>query len=330
MASRFALGKVGRPMRVAKRLLAGRTTAPEHLSSWARRVETDPAVVEQRERLGGSQVGDWPFDEETGLEPAVYLNQAGRVFATFDARTQDSGNLSFGVESNGRRWFVKTAGDPADPTPFLPHEARVALLLNAQRLAHAVSHAALPAMQGVTQSAWGPMLIYVCAEGDLVGVPSARRIDPESAFQRFQRLPADELTAAISTILDAHLEICRAGWVACDFYDGSIIYDFAGRRTWLIDLDNYHLGPFTNEMGRMFGSTRFMAPEEFERGARIDERTTVFTLGRMISVFLGDGDLGSAAFRGRESQYRAMLMACSLDPEARYQTVAELVGVWRQ
>jgi hypothetical protein len=101
-------------------------------------------------------VGDWPFDEEIGLEPAVYLSQAGKVFATFDARTQDSGNLSFGVESNGRRWFVKTAGDPADPTPFLPHEARVALLLNAQRLAHAVSHPALPAMQGVTQSAWGP------------------------------------------------------------------------------------------------------------------------------------------------------------------------------
>jgi serine/threonine protein kinase, bacterial len=273
-------------------------------------------------------VSDWPFDDRTDLAPAAYLSQAGAVFATFDSRTQDSGNVSFGIEWKGRRWFVKTAGDPADPTPFLQHEERVALLLNAQRLAHAASHPALPALRGVTQSAWGPMLIYDWAAGELVGVPSGRRTDPESTFQRFRRLPADELTAAISTILDAHLELCRAGWVACDFYDGSIIYDFTGRRTWLIDLDSYHLGPFTNEMGRMFGSTRFMAPEEFERGARIDERTTVFTLGRMISVFLGDGDLGSEGFRGSESQYRAMLTACSLDPEARHQTVAELVGVW--
>ena len=270
----------------------------------------------------------WPFDKQTDLAPAIYLSQAGTVFATFDVRTQDSGNASFGVESDGRRWFVKTAGDPADHRPFLPHRERVALLLNAQRLARAVSHPALPALQGITQSAWGPMLIYEWVAGELVGVPAARRTDPESAFQRFRRLPVDELTEAISTILDAHLELCRAGWVACDFYDGSIIYDFSHRRTWLIDLDSYHLGPFTNEMGRMFGSTRFMAPEEFERGARIDERTTVFTLGRMISVFLGDGDLGAGGFRGNESQYRAMLTACSLDPAARRQSVAELVGAW--
>ena len=274
-------------------------------------------------------MGNWPFDTKTDLEPAAYLSQVGAVFATFDARTQDSGNMSFGVEARGQRWFVKTAGDPADPAPFLRHEERAGLLLNAQRLAQTVSHPALPALQGVTQSAWGPMLIYEWAAGELVGAPSARRNDPESAFQRFRRLPVGELTAAINIILDAHVELCRAGWVACDFYDGSIIYDFAGRRTWLIDLDSYRLGPFTNTMGRMFGSTRFMAPEEFERGARIDERTTVYTLGRMISVFLGDGGLGAEGFRGTESQHRAMVAACSPGPEARHQSVAELVERWR-
>jgi serine/threonine-protein kinase len=270
-----------------------------------------------------------PFDAQTDLPPADYLSRVGAVFATFDSRTQDSGNVSFGVETDGQRWFVKTAGDPADRAPFLSHEARIGLLLNAQRLAGAVSHPALPALRGVTLSAWGPMLIYRWAAGELVGAHSARRADPESAFQRFRGLPVEELTAAIDTILDAHLDLCRAGWVACDLYDGSIIYDFAGRKTWLIDLDSYHLGPFTNEMGRMFGSTRFMAPEEFERGARIDERTTVFTLGRMISVFLGDGGLGAEGFRGSQSQHRAMSAACSLDPAARHQTVAELAGAWR-
>jgi hypothetical protein len=274
-------------------------------------------------------VGGSPFDEATDLAPAAYLSQAGAVFATFDGRTQDSGNLSFGVEAGGRRWFVKTAGDPANLKPFLPHAERVALLFNALRLAQAVSHPAMPAMQGVTQSAWGPMLIYEWAAGELVHVPAARRTDPESAFQRFRRLPVDELTAAIDAILDAHLELCRAGWIACDFYDGSIIHDFARRRTWLIDLDSYHLGPFVNEMGRLFGSTRFMAPEEFERGARIDERTTVFTLGRMISVFLGDGGLGRDGFRGGEAQYRAVRAACRPDPAARWQSVAAFVDAWR-
>ena len=41
----------------------------------------------------------------------------------------------------------------------------------------------------------------------------------------------------------------------------------------------------------MFGSSRFMAPEEFERGALIDERTNVFTMGRTAAVLLADGTL---------------------------------------
>ncbi len=274
-------------------------------------------------------MGDWTFHERTDLAPAAYLGQAGVVFAIFDARTQDSGNVSYGVEANGRRWFVKSAGDPADPAPFLTHAKRVALLLNAQRLALAVTDAALPALHGVTQSAWGPMLIYDWAPGELVHAPAARRGDPQSAFQRFRRLPPEDLASAIDTILDVHLKLCAAGWIAGDFYDGSILYDFASRRTWLIDLDSYRLGPFTNAMGRMFGSTRFMAPEELERGALIDERTTVFTLGRAMSEFLGDGDLGRAGFRGTKSQYRAMTTACSPDPAARFQSVIELARAWR-
>jgi len=273
---------------------------------------------------------DWPFDGRTDLAPAAYLSRAGSIFATFGAGTQDSGNVSYGVEADGRRWFVKTAGDPSDATPFLPHDQRVALLLNARRLALAVTDRALPALRGVIQSAWGPMLIYDWAPGELVGAPAARRGDPLSAFQRFRRLPPDQLTAAIDTILDVHVKLCGAGWIACDFYDGSIIHDFTARLTWLIDLDSYHLGPFTNEMGRMFGSTRFMAPEEFECGALIDERTTVFTLGRAMSVFLGDGDLSRAAFRGTEPQYQAMKTACRSDPAARFQSVAELARAWRR
>jgi len=275
------------------------------------------------------EVGDTPFKAPTDLAPGDYLRRVGAVFATFDARTQDSGNVSYGVEADGRRWFVKTAGDPADPAPFLPHDQRVALLLNARRLALSVSDPALPALQGVTQSAWGPMLVYDWAPGELVGTPAARRADPDCALQRFRRLPPDQLTAAIDTILDVHLKLCAAGWIACDFYDGAIIHDFAARRTCLIDLDSYHLGRFTNDMGRMFGSSRFMAPEEFERGALIDERTTVFTLGRAISVFLGDGGLDRAGFRGSEAQYAAMTTACRYGPADRFRSVPELVRAWR-
>jgi hypothetical protein len=80
----------------------------------------------------------------------------------------------------------------------------------------------------------------------------------------------------------------------------------------------------------MFGSSRFMAPEEFELGATIDERTTVFTLGRTISNFLGDGTLAAASFRGTPVQHAAMARACREAPADRFQAVAELAAAWRR
>ncbi|MGH7011174.1 MAG: hypothetical protein ACREEX_10075, partial [Caulobacteraceae bacterium] len=225
--------------------------------------------------------------------------------------------------------FVKTAGAP-DHAPFLTHAQRVALLENACRLAGSVDCVVFPRFEGLVRSAWGPMLVYDWAEGELLHASADQRCDPGSAFERFRSLPAEEIAQAIDLVLEAHVALSAAGWIACDFYDGSILYDFASRRLWLVDLDNYHQGPFTNEMGRMFGSTHFMAPEEFELGARINERTTVFNLGRTMAVFLGDGGLARAAFKGTDAQHAATVRACAPDPAERFATVSELARAWRR
>lgn len=234
---------------------------------------------------------------------------------------QDSGNVSYGVEANGERWFVKTAGDPADARPFLDHAARVALLRNAARLAASCTHPALTRLRDAIESPSGPLLVYDWFDGELVGAPRARRDDPASAFQRFRRLPAATITRALETIFDLHVAL---GWIASDFYDGCLLYDFATGELRVMDLDSYRDAPFVNDMGRMFGSTRFMAPEEFERGAAIDERTTVFNLGRAAFVFLGERD----GFRGTPAQLAAATRACEPDPARRFQTAAELTAAF--
>ena len=94
-------------------------------------------------------------------------------------------------------------------------------------------------------------------------------------------------------------------------------------------------------MGRMFGSSRFMAHEEFERGARIDERTTVFTMGRTAAVLLSDGTLERRPFRGSDALYTGSLVApamtdsrktirldgslfCCMDGRASFQGIVRL------
>jgi serine/threonine-protein kinase len=256
--------------------------------------------------------------ERTDLEPRDFVVHHADVFAVFDATTQDSGNVSYGAHFGEERFFIKTAGSPGDRS-FLSHDARVALLRNAVRLARSVSDPALPALRHVVESMEGPLLVYDWVDGELVGTPAARRSDPASAFARFRSLDPHERTAALDAVFRVHVKLTDRGWIASDFYDGSLIYDFARRQIHVVDLDSYRDAPFGNDMGRMFGSDRFMAPEEHELGAGIDERTTVFTMGRTVEQFLA---LGTPAI------ISLITRACDNDPRRRFQTMAEFYAAW--
>src|SRR5215475_262402 len=140
-------------------------------------------------------------------QPEPYLRSVGTVFAEFGALTQDSGNVSCGVQIGSERYFVKTAGRPDDPLPPLDHAARVALLRNAVRLSERSHHPTLPRLYKVIESPSGPMLIYQWLDGELLGTPRARRDDPESAFQRFRSLPAAAVLASLDVIYDLHHEL---------------------------------------------------------------------------------------------------------------------------
>jgi serine/threonine-protein kinase len=184
-------------------------------------------------------------------------------------------------------------------------------------------------MYRVIESPSGPLLVYQWLDGELLHAPRAKRDDPESAFQRFRRLPAATIQGRLDAIFDLHYALASAGWIAVDFYDGSLIYDFNSGRLGIVDLDTYSEGPFRNEMGRMFGSTRFMAPEEFELGALIDERTNVFTMGRTALVFLADGTLNPDAFRGARDLFEVVARACEPVRSRRYDSMAAFYRAWR-
>lgn len=216
---------------------------------------------------------------EIDVPPATYLKQVGTIFARFGDGTQDSGNLSYGVRIADRRYFVKTAGERGNTAAYLGFDERVGLLRNAVELAQSVSHSALPPLHAVIESPSGPLLVYAWRDGDLLG----RR---HPAHERFRALPTDEIRTALDTLYELHSELDAAGWVPCDFYDSSMLYDFGSRSLTVFDLDLYHRGAYRNTMGRMFGSSQFMAPEEHVLGAPIDTRTTAYVMARTARVLL--------------------------------------------
>lgn len=235
------------------------------------------------------------------------VRRRSEVVVTF---AQDSGHASYGVrDAEGRRWFVKTSAD------------RLALGRTAE-VHRAVHHPALLEVVDLVETVDGAVLVHPWFDGELLRAPPARRDDPAEAFTRFRELPREELTAALDVVLDAHVALEAAGWVAGDLYDGSLMYDFGARRIAVVDLECYRHGPFVNDVGRLPGSTRFMAPEEHLRGAEITARTTVFTLGRVLEVLAGRSPLA-------DTLAGVVDRATSGDPADRWPTVAGLQRSFR-
>jgi len=148
-----------------------------------------------------------------------YVRRHATVIEQFDHLTQDSGNVSWLVKVEDQRLFVKTAGgqDGANhggSVPYFDHAGRVNLLRNAVELAQSCSHSALPRLLNVIESPSGPALVYEAATGDLVRVPPESRDDPDSAYQRFAHLPAEQLLGVFDVLIDLHVALEAAGWIA--------------------------------------------------------------------------------------------------------------------
>jgi serine/threonine-protein kinase len=254
-----------------------------------------------------------------------HLSQLGEVFV--EIPNHDSGNTSWGVRIGDDRWFVK----------YAPHMEGVVWLLTAQRFHAAVRHDAIVPLERLVPVTGGGMAaVYRWVDGEILNDPfvpgSKPREEEDSAYRRFRALPMARLLEALDVIFDAHRAVVAEGYVAVDFYDGCVIYDFDTGRVSLVDLDLYWPGPYMLDTGRQFGSTRFMAPEEFRRGATIDERTTVFTMGRTAFVFLSEdlrGDARRELWRAEDALYEVAHRATAPDPDKRWPSLSEFLDAWR-
>jgi len=250
-----------------------------------------------------------------------YLNQVGDIFCAF--RWQDSGCVSYGVKSGGERWFVK----------YSDQAQGIESLRRAKILHNQVQHQALANLHNVIETTQGVALVFDWLPGEvLYDYVTHRgqqgRNNPGSPHYLFRNLPVEKILAAINTIFDLHVVLAEHGFIAVDFYDGCIMYDFKTDQTFVVDLDEYRPGSFTLESDRLPGSRRYMAPEESVMGSQIDQVSNVFALGRMVVELLGSGSV--ERLRGSEAMKAATRRAVDPDRAKRYPSVGEFVAAWNQ
>ena len=250
-----------------------------------------------------------------------FLGRWGRVVRVFD--DQDSGNLCFGMSGPDGPLFVKYAGAPTRRFEGRPADA-VAALRAARYIYEELTHPALIALREAVEVGEGCALVFDWFDGVSLGAQFEERGrlgDPSPGFR----------SSVVRQLYDFGASVAAQGFVAIDLYDASLLVDPMTGRLAVCDIDYFRRAPAVNDMGRMWGSARFMAPEEHVLGAVLDEVTNVFTLGALAHTLLGnDRSKGRAEWRGTVRQWEVAKRAMEPQRHARWQSVAELAEAWRR
>ncbi len=250
-----------------------------------------------------------------------FIGQYGKVFKVYD--DQDSGNICFGTERDGKRFFVKFAGAPTKRYEGKISDAVVRLKASVP-LYHDLKHKSLIELVDEGEMGGGFAMIFLWEDGDCMG-----RMYPQ-AHERFMKLPCRTRLRVFRDVLSFLEHTATKGYVAVDFYDGSILYDFGREKTTICDIDFFRRQPCVNDMGRMWGSSLFQSPEEYELGAVIDEVTNVYTVGATAFALFGGYGRGRERWELSEECFAVAAKAVERERALRQRSIAEFRGEWER
>ena len=109
---------------------------------------------------------------------------------------------------------------------------------------------------------------------------------------------------------------------------GSIMYDFVNGKTTICDIDLFRKQPCVNDMGHMWGNSRFQSPEEHQLGADIDEITNVYTLGATAFALFGEYNRTRDKWQLSDKLFEIATRAVSDDRANRQQTIRQFTAEW--
>lgn len=250
-----------------------------------------------------------------------FLREYGKVFKVFD--DQDSGNICFETEKDKQKYFIKFAGAKTAEYDGEPSDA-VSRLKATVPIYKKLRHKNLIEYIDSKEIGNSFAMIFKWADGECMG-----RMYPES-HRRFMSCSNDIKLKVFSDILDFIKYTAEQNFVAIDFYDGSIMYDFENQKTIICDIDFFRKAPAKNDMGRMWGSAIFMSPEEFEKGAVLDEITNVYTLGAMAFALFCNYKRDAENWSLSKNLYYVALKATHDNRDGRYQSVEEFIDEWNK
>jgi len=277
-----------------------------------------------------------------------WLKKYGKAFWCVDET--GSGCICIGMEKAGRNYFLKIAGVNTIHGEITPEES-VKILKGAVLLYHELAHPNL--VRIVDEYAYRQFYIVVFQWADGQCLFDHWNFDKykkepslKSPMEKFKELPAGKKLRMTDMLFSFLQNVNKKGYVAVDFYDGSIIYDFTTDKAVICDIDLFRRAPVVNDMGTgWYGTKRLKAPEEYKKGSVIDGQTNLFTLGALIFEFFGvfsADEIKQRYVQNRfvpcpyshwqlnEESYMVAAKAVSASRKERYKTFGEFFQEWKE
>ena len=275
-----------------------------------------------------------------------WLENKGTAFSCIDQT--GSGCICFGIEKDGQRYFYKIAGAKTTGAEISQEES-IQLLKEATRIYKEIKHPHLISLVEDYEIDEFYVAVYKWADGECLFdhwnfdlyKKNPRLIRPIDAFKQ---LPKEKKLAVVDILFDFMHTVHEANYLAVDFYDSSLMYDFRKDVLTICDIDLFRHKPTYNDLGKdYFGTKRLKAPEENELGAIIDEKTNIFTLGAIICDLLSDVrnnkdryEKGHFIINSREDytlndeSYNVLKKATSFERSERFESVEEFKHAWEK
>ena len=282
------------------------------------------------------------------LHDLSFLKKYGTAFWGLDET--GSGCICVGMEDAKRKYFCKIAGVDTMEAEVSPKES-VEILKEAVHLYYELAHPNLIKIIEEYDYERFYVVVFEWTSGECLFdhwnfETYQRDITIKSPKEKFKELPVGKKLKAIEVLFSFLQNVNQKGYVAVDFYDGSIMYDFSKDVTTICDIDFFRKAPVVNDKGiEWFGTKRLKAPEEYIEGCAIDEQTNIFTLGALIFEFFGsfsdeeihrrycDNQFVPCPLHNwqlNEESYRVAKKAVSPNKSERYLTFSEFFGEWEE
>ena len=281
------------------------------------------------------------------LHDFTWLKKYGTAFWVVDET--GSGCICIGMEDAERKYFCKIAGVNSIEAEVSQKES-VEILKEAVHLYYDLAHPNLIKIIEEYDYDQFYVVVFEWASGECLFdhwnfEKYQRDTTIKSPKEKFKELPVSKKLKAVEVLFSFLQNVNQKGYVAVDFYDGSIMYDFSTDTITICDIDFFRKAPVVNDKGmEWFGTKRLKAPEEYIEGCAIDEQTNIFTLGALIFEFFGnfsdeeiqkrycDNQFVPCSLMNwqlSEESYRVAAKAVSLNKNERYLSFAAFFYEWK-